>query len=54
MVLNPQDYNIESVYDIDLGVLVADAADALTRIGVSSAAVGMQCLRVGNITVVPM
>jgi hypothetical protein len=54
MVLNPQDYNIESVHDIDLAMLVADAADAFTRIGVSSAAVGMQCLRIGNITVVPM
>ena len=54
MVLNPQGYNIESVHDIDLAMLVADAADAFTRIGVSSAAVGMQCLRIGNITVVPM
>ena len=34
MVLNPQDYNIESVHDIDLAMLVADAADAFTRIGV--------------------
>ena len=54
IMLNPQDYNIESIYDIDLAMLVADAADALARIGVSLAAVGMQCLRIGNITVVPL
>ena len=35
-------------------MLVADVADAFTRIGVSAAAVGTQCLRIGNITVVPM
>ena len=35
MVLNPDAYSIDGVSCIDLSMLVADAADAFTRVSVS-------------------
>ena len=54
MVTNPAAYGIEDVEKISLAMLVADAADAFTRVSVSARAVGMQCMRIAGITVVPM
>ena len=54
MVTNPADYGIDDVEKISLAMLVADAADAFTRVSVSAKAVGMQCMRIAGITVVPM
>ena len=54
MVTNPAAYGIEDVEKISLAMLVADAADAFTRVSVSAKAVGMQCMRIAGITVVPM
>ena len=54
MVLNPEVYDIDDVSKIDLSMLVADAADAFTRVSVSPEVVGMQATRVAGITIVPM
>ena len=37
-----------------LVMLVADAADAFTGVSVAAKAVGMQCMRIAGITVVPI
>ena len=54
MVLNPEVYDIADVSKIDSSMLVADAADASTRVNVSPEVVGMQATRVAGITIVPM
>ena len=54
MVTNPSAFGIEDAKAISLAMLVADAADAFTRMSVSAEAVGMQCMRIAGITVVPM
>ena len=51
MVLNPDAYGIDDVSCIDLSMLVADAADAFTRVSVSPEVVGMQATRVAGITI---
>ena len=52
MVLNPDAYSIDGVSCIDLSMLVADAADAFTRVSVSPGVVGIQATRVASITIV--
>ena len=54
MVTNPTAYGIDDVQTISLAMLVVDAADAFTRVSVSAKAVGMQCMRIAGITIVPM
>ena len=54
MVQHPEKYGISDVSKTDLAMLVADASDAFYRVAVAAKAVGMQCTRVANITIVPL
>ena len=52
MVLTPRLYNIVSIADEELSLLVMDADAAFFRQATHADIVGMQCARIRNITVV--